>query len=245
MAAQRKFAVFDIDGTLIRWQLFHALIDELIRTGYFESEFYEDIYAARADWKRRTHEESFDDYERLLTEKFDATLKGRAVAPFLEAGQKVMDKYKDQVYTYTRNLIRTLKNEGYVLFSISGSPHELVAMLADHYSFDGYAGSTLEERDGIFTGSVDAVRSKRKIEILTQLMAKHNLTAAGSIGVGDSESDIPLLKMVENPIAFNPSKKLFQHARDKGWRVVIERKNMVYELEPQDGTYLLAKTNID
>ncbi|MDB5164640.1 MAG: family hydrolase, partial [Candidatus Saccharibacteria bacterium] len=44
---------------------------------------------------------------------------------------------------------------------------------------------------------------------------------------------------VEQPIAFNPSKDLFEHAQKEGWNVVLERKNMVYRLEPQDGRYQL------
>ncbi len=240
MAAQRKFAVFDIDGTLIRWQLFHAVIDELVRTGYFEPEFYEDIHAARTNWKQRTHETSFDDYEQLLVSKFDETLQGRAVAPFLKAGQTVITEHKNRVYTYTRNLMRSLKSEGYLLFAISGSPHELIGELAERYGFDEYTGLKIEERNGIFTGKVDVPNAEHKVEILKQLMAKHNLTITDSIAVGDSERDIAMLNFVKQPIAFNPSKKLFQHARDRSWKVIIERKNMIYKLEPNNGGYLLA-----
>ena len=51
-----------------------------------------------------------------------------------------------------------------------------------------------------------------------------------------------MLSTVEQPIAFNPTKQLFEHARTYGWRIVLERKNMVYELEPRDGSYILAQT---
>ena len=79
--------------------------------------------------------------------------------------------------------------------------------------------------------------------VLQELVKKHRATMPGSIAVGDGSSDISMLEMVELPIAFNPEKKLFDYASAKGWKIVIERKNMVYELEKQDGRYILAKTN--
>jgi phosphoserine phosphatase len=52
-----------------------------------------------------------------------------------------------------------------------------------------------------------------------------------------------MLKLVENPTAFNPEKKLFDHAAKQGWKIAIERKNVSYELERADGKYQLVKTN--
>jgi phosphoserine phosphatase len=46
--------------------------------------------------------------------------------------------------------------------------------------------------------------------------------------------------LVENPIAFNPEKKLFDYAQGKNWKIVLERKNMVYELENKNGQYELV-----
>ena len=52
----------------------------------------------------------------------------------------------------------------------------------------------------------------------------------GSTAVGDTESDIPMLEVVGHPIAFNPNTKLAEHAQEKGWRIVVERKDVIYEL---------------
>src|SRR5258708_31586089 len=34
-----------------------------------------------------------------------------------------------------------------------------------------------------------------------------------SLGVGDTESDVPFLEMVASPICFNPNKRLYRHAK--------------------------------
>ena len=51
-----------------------------------------------------------------------------------------------------------------------------------------------------------------------------------SIAIGDAWGDIPLLEIVGNPIAFNPSMDLAKVAKQKGWRVVVERKDVIYEI---------------
>ena len=239
----RPFAVFDIDGTLIRWQLYHALADELVRLGEIETKAFEQVKAARMTWKNRSDENSFDKYEIALVNLVNQAVTGISVQAFEAACQAVLAEYKDQVYTFTRDLIKQLKDEDYLLFVISASQAEIVKLLADYYGFDDFGGTVYEQVDGKFTGRSDPLRSQRKPEYLEGLVSKHGADWQGSIAVGDSESDIPMLERVERPIAFNPSKPLFEHASTKGWRIVVERKNMVYELEATDGRYLLAQTN--
>lgn len=239
----RPFAVFDIDGTLIRWQLYHALADELARQGKLDADQFQKVRAARMDWKKRSGETSFDAYEQTLIAVFDQALTGIKVADLEQACQTVIAEYKDQVYTYTRDLIRDLQAQNYLLFAISASQAEIVGLLADYYGFDDYGGSTYETKDGYFTGKIDLLMSEQKPAYLKKLVAKHGAKWQGSIAVGDSQSDIPMLSAVEKPIAFNPNKALYEHAVAQQWPIVVERKNMIYKLEPSDGSYLLAQTD--
>ncbi|MGI0134008.1 MAG: HAD family hydrolase [Candidatus Micrarchaeaceae archaeon] len=241
MMASRPFAVFDIDGTLIRWQLYHALADELGESGKLDPEKFAEVKRARTAWKKRKGSSTFDAYEQLLVDLIGRAITGIKVEDFKLACDKVMEEYKDQVYTYTRDLIRDLKGQGYLLFTISASQDIIVGMLADYYGFDDWGGSVYEIADGHFTGEKVVLRGKRKTTLLKELVTRHKATWKGSIGVGDSEGDIPMLEAVEKPIAFNPNELLFKHAVQQGWKVVVERKNMVYELEPGSGKYTLHK----
>jgi phosphoserine phosphatase len=58
------------------------------------------------------------------------------------------------------------------------------------------------------------------------------LALEGSYGLGDTESDAPFLEIVENPIAFNPNYNLKKIAEEKGWRIVVEKKDVIYEIHP-------------
>ncbi len=235
----KKFAVFDIDGTLIRWQLYHAVVDNLAKQGLLGDNAVEKLHEARMRWKRREHPEAFRTYELELITMYEAAVTGIGTAQFDKAVKAVANEYNTQTYTYTRDLITQLKKDGYVLFAISGSHTELVEHIAHHYGFDDWVGSTYERTDGTFTGK-SFVASHDKKAILQDLIKKHSVTLAASVAVGDSKSDAVMLKMVEQPIAFNPDRALLQIAQQHGWDIVVERKNVIYKLEQRDGRYILA-----
>ncbi len=238
----RPFAVFDIDGTLIRWQLYHAIAEALAKRGYIDARTHQKIRDARMLWKRRTHGEAFGAYQSELVIVYEKLLLDLSVKSFNEAVQVVFDEYKDQVYTYTRELIKQLKKDGYLLFAISGSQMEIVSKISKHYGFDDCVGTIYEHEGDKFTGAVTLHLGGKNV-VLKELIKKHHASLKGSVAVGDGASDISMLEMVKIPIAFNPEKKLFDYAKGKGWKIVVERKNMVYELEKKDGRYVLAKTS--
>jgi HAD superfamily hydrolase (TIGR01490 family) len=236
----RPFAAFDIDGTVIRWQLYHAVIDQLAKNGQIDKGAFERVRQTRMNWKRRTGEDSFLGYEAELIQVFDEALSGMSVTEFVKAVDTTFEEYKDQVYTYTRDLIHQLKAKNYLLFAISGSPDIIVEKLAKYYGFDDFAATSFPASGGRFTGTKELSIGK-KPQLLSQLIAKHGAGLKNSIAVGDSEGDITMLEMVGRPIAFNPSKKLFNHAIKRGWEIIVERKNVVYELGPENSKYVLKK----
>lgn len=235
----QKFAVFDIDGTLIRWQLYHGITDYLAGIGVLSSESMRDVKEARMRWKRRETPDSFHDYEMKLIELYESSLANISPKDLDKAAVEVAKKYKTQVYVYTRNLIKSLKDQGYFLIAISGSHDEIVAHVAESYGFDYAVGSKFERVGNKFTGK-KFIASKNKNIVLEEIIEKFNLSLSGSYAVGDTINDSPILAMVENPIAFNPNKALLDVAKQKHWKIVVERKNVSYELAPDiNGKYYL------
>lgn len=233
------FAAFDIDGTFIRWQLFHSIVHDHGKHGLLTPGAHERIREARMQWKRREADADFATYEDVLVTEYLAALKNMSTSDYLKIVDDIFDEYKDQTFTYTRNLAKDLKAKGYMLLAISGSHHEIVTKLAKHHGFDDAIGASLEQIDGQFSGKIDTPIFD-KAKVLDALIAKHNLTTEGSYAVGDSTSDAPMLAMVEHPIAFNPDKKFFAVAQANKWDIVIERKNMAYQLRYQGGGYRLV-----
>jgi HAD superfamily hydrolase (TIGR01490 family) len=234
----KKFAVFDLDGTLIRWQLYHAEVDKLAKAGHLGPDAREKLHEARMRWKRREPAYSFRDYEVALIETYENSVQSINPAAFDEVMISVIDEYKDQVYTYTRDLAARLKSEGYTLLAISGSHEELVAAVAQHYDFDDWIGTRYKRKSGAFTGE-KYVASHDKQAALQSLITKHGLGLTDSYAVGDSKSDAPMLEMVDHPIAFNPDQALKDIVATNGSDIVVERKNVVYELHSATGRYTL------
>ncbi|MDQ3123230.1 MAG: HAD family phosphatase [bacterium] len=233
-----KFAVFDIDGTLFRSGLYREVVHELIRIDALNSKLLDLFADKEAHWHKRSHGSAFKEFEEAMAMAFDRELPKLRVTDFDAACNSVIEAKKDNVYVYTRDLAYKLKSDGYTLIAISGSQVELVEPFAKHYGFDIWIGQQYERGEEYFTGHAVKTHKDKDI-ILSQLIREHGLTLQGSIGVGDSMGDYEFLQMVERPIAFNPEEKLFEKAKAQGWKVVVERKNNIYELEMHNSQYIL------
>ena len=226
----RKVAVFDIDGTLFRSSLLIELVDALIQEGIFSPDvgkLYEKSYK---DWLNR--KDSYENYIWAVIMAFNSNIKGVPYGQFLEVAQKVVAFHKSRVYRYTRDLIQDLKKKNYFLLAISQSPKTVLDPFCEEFGFDKVYGRLYETDDKeIFTGNAmyDTLMQD-KAKVLQRAVSKEGLTLKDSYGVGDTESDIPLLKLVEHPVCFNPNQKLYTYAKHAGWPIVVERKDVVYRL---------------
>jgi HAD superfamily phosphoserine phosphatase-like hydrolase len=138
-----------------------------------------------------------------------------------------------RVYRYTRDLIKELKSQGYFLIAISQSPKSILDEFCSQYGFDSVYGRIYEiGPQDRFTGEVTDIHLiKNKATIVKRVFDRHpELTREGSIAVGDTDGDIPLLESVERPICFNPNQTLYTQAKRNGWEIVVERKDVIYKL---------------
>lgn len=239
----QKLALFDLDGTLFRWQLYHALVFELKNLGVFSEKTAENIDLALIEWqgKRKT----WDEYEIVVMDELKSYLPGMKVATFETAARRVVEGSGHKIYSYTRKLASSLKADGYFLLAVTGSYQEVAEPFAKIYGFDDCIGALLPRSDGAFTGP-DSVRAVygQKAERVHEYLSNKDITLEGSIAVGDSGSDIDMLELATRPIAFNPSVELLDVALERGWQVTIERKNIAYTMQKgSDGHVVLAQTD--
>ncbi len=227
---KRKVAKFDIDGTIFRSSLLIELTEDLIQEGIFPLKA-EDIYK-RAYKKWTDRKGSYEDYIMAVVEAFLKHINGVKYKDYEKIAKKVITFHRNRVYRFTRDLVRELHKKKYYLLAISHSPREIVKEFTKTMGFDKTYGWIYEVGENKkFTGkSLYEDKISDKAKILNRAVKKESLTLKNSIGVGDTESDIAFLKMVENPICFNPNQKLYRAARRRGWQIVVERKNMIYKL---------------
>lgn len=230
MSAQKRgVAVFDVDGTIFRSSLFIQLVERLIERGHIPADMHRAYRKEQDKWVNR--EGTYDDYIHAMVRASDKYFKGIFYGDFRDAAKYVVDAQWKRVYRYTRGLIKELKKEGYFLLAVSHSPKTILDFFCPKLGFDKAYGVVYQigPQDRLTGEVTDQHIIFNKANTLKRAVEKENLTLKGSIGVGDSESDIPFLEMVEKPICFNPSSKLYHHAKRNDWKVVVERKDVVYE----------------
>ncbi len=230
MDTTKKVAFFDIDGTVFRSSLLIEVVEECIKKGVFPESAREGYYTEYDSWKNR--EGSYEMYMEAVIHTFLIHIRGVFYGDFADVGKSVVEEQGKRTYRYTRDLIQDLRSKGYAVVAISQSPKTILDSFCASYGFDKVYGRVYEigPRD-LFTGVVteeDFIKDKARV--VARVIEKEGYTREGSIGVGDTESDIPLLESVEMPICFNPNKGLYEYAQSKKWPVVVERKDVVYTL---------------
>jgi HAD superfamily hydrolase (TIGR01490 family) len=231
----KKLAIFDIDGTIFRSSLLIELTEALIDQGIFDILVRKNYQKEHTLWLNRKG--SYECYIEVVVRAFMDNLKGVYYSDFERVVKEVAVEQKNRVYCFTRDLIKDLRRKGYFLVAISQSPKTILDQFAKDLPFDKIYGRLYElGPSDRFTGKViDEHLIINKANIVKRVLQKEEVTLKGSVAVGDTEGDISILEMVENPICFNPNATLYRHAKRNGWRVVVERKDVVYEIEGVSG----------
>ena len=211
-------AIFDLDNTLIGgdsdylWGEF--LCDEGIITDresfqkmndyfYHQYEIGElDIYAwAEFSFKVLT-EFSFDELSDLRQKFVDTKIK----PIFLKKAQSCINGHKEN---------------GHQVLVITASNTFITKPVVEMYGIRHLLATEPEFKSGRFTGKVSGIPcfQSGKIDNLMPWLEKNNESLIGSYFYSDSHNDLPLLELVDNPIAVNSDEILTSAAHENGWQV--------------------------
>jgi hypothetical protein len=118
-------------------------------------------------------------------------------------------------------------------------------LLGSHERFTARFAVPIERDGNALTGQITRFVPYSKGRIITGYAKEHGFDLADAIAIGDSGGDTAILEVVGHPIAFNPNEELLAIATANRWPVVIERKNISYELETrEDGEIVVKNTTI-
>lgn len=231
-------AFFDIDGTLYREGMITAIFKKLIKSDIISQELWYNELKERYDrWDKRIG--NYDDYLVKMAELYIEAIKGLHQAQIEFIAKKVIQQKGDRVYTFIRERINWHKEQGHRIITVSGSPFELVREMSIKYGFDDYFGSQYEiDSNARYTGNVfplwDSENKRKKIGEIVNL---YDIELDKSYGYGDTAGDFQMLKLVGNPVAMNPTRELLSKITEDSAiknkiMIVVERKDMVYKLNP-------------
>jgi len=115
------------------------------------------------------------------------------------------------------------QDQGRQVYIVTAASQDLAEILAQVLAFDGAIGSQFSEVvDGVYTGRPTGLFIYRadKARAVQQLAEQRNIDLADSYAYSDSESDLPMLRVVGNPVAVNPDRELLRIAREEDWEIV-------------------------
>ncbi|MCE9586009.1 HAD family phosphatase [Candidatus Uhrbacteria bacterium] len=229
-----RLGVFDMDGTCYRDSLTIDLFDRLRAKGVLKDERFRDVDRLKRLWKDRQTSDAYETYVRALVEIIENGAFSAPVSIVSSVCNELVEEKGRQVYEFTRELVTTLRDLGYTLAAISGSPRPAVEAFVRPFDFKIIRATEYEVVDGFYTGRIAARPVDDKATALQEIIDSCGAKAEDVIAVGDTGSDYGMLRAVGYPIAFNPSLALKRCIRSEGvpvWGrpigIVTQRKDDV------------------
>ena len=214
-------AIFDLDHTLLSGDSDHAWGQFLVDRGLVDPEvhqrrndhFYEQYKAGSLD----IHE-YLEFAMRPLTE-YDADHMHAERDIFLN------DRMEPLVSQKARNLIRHHEERGDTLLIITATNGFVTYPIAERLGIAHIIAPHPEVIDGRYTGKTVGIPSFQdgKVTRLKSWMEEHQHDMQGSYFYSDSHNDLPLLRLVDHPVAVDPDPTLQAEAEANGWPVISLR----------------------
>lgn len=221
---KQNLALFDLDNTLLagdsdyNWSLF--LIGEGLLDGETHQQRNEQFYQ---DYKNG----NLDIYAFL---EFQLKPLSQHPKKFLdELHLKYMEKVIRPMMTQkAQALVNQHKAAGDLCIVITATNSFVTKPIAAAYGIEHLIGTDPEMKGGEYTGGVQGVPSfqEGKVTRINQWLAEHGKQLTDfetSYFYSDSHNDLPLMKLVTNPVAVDADDTLTAYAQQHGWPLISLR----------------------
>ena len=214
-------AIFDLDNTLIGgdsddlWGQFvceQGLVDSVDFAPRSE-QFYTDYQAGDLD---------IHAYLRHTL----GTLKGHSLEQLHAWHREFMaSKIKPIMLPAAFDLIADHRRRGHELLIITATNRFITAPIAAVLGVENLIACEAEIVNGLYTGEPSGVPSYQagKVTRLQQWLESRSIGLDGAWFYSDSHNDLPLLALVDNPVAVDPDATLRARALELGWPVISLR----------------------
>ena len=121
-----------------------------------------------------------------------------------------------------QNCINQHKERGDTVLVMTASTSFVTAPIVKKYGINHLLATEPEIKAGRYTGGVAGIPcfQSGKVDKLMPWLQKNEETLTGSTFYSDSHNDLPLLELVDNPVAVNADKILTKIAEKKGWEIL-------------------------
>jgi len=213
-----SLAIFDLDNTLIGGD-----------SDFLWGEFIGEEGIVDANAYRKKNEYFYQQYDLGTLDIYAwlefclEPLTRYSMAELQELHHRFMiQKIEPILLDKAQNCINRHKERGDTVLVITASTSFVTAPIVKKYGINHLLATEPEIKAGRYTGGVSGIPCFQagKIDKLMPWLQKNKETLTGSTFYSDSHNDLPLLELVDNPVAVNADKILTQIAEKKGWKVL-------------------------
>ncbi len=219
-----SLAIFDLDNTL--------LADD---SDYLWGQFLVDKGIVDADYYAQENDRFYQEYKEGnldIIEFLNFSLK-----PLADNSLKDLSQWRKQfieeiihpiLLAPAQELINKHKQRGDTLLVITATNKFVTEPIVNLYGISHLIATTPEFINDKYTGNIAGTPCFQdgKVTRLKQWLQETGHSLSNSWFYSDSHNDLPLLKLVDFPVAVNPDEALQQHATDNNWPIISLREQL-------------------
>lgn len=214
----RRVAFFDLDKTVLATSATLALTGPLLRSGLMSH--LDLARGLQAQLGYHLLDASHERSERVK-DSLSSMVAGWPVSEFERVMNEALhSQIEPIVYREALDAISAHHAAGHAVILSSASAEAIVRPIMQLLGANGMIATVLEERGGVYTGSIAHYNyGEAKAIAARELAARNGWDLTQSWAYSDSVTDEPLLRVVGNPVAVNPDRPLAKIAREEGWQI--------------------------
>jgi HAD superfamily hydrolase (TIGR01490 family) len=216
---ERGAAFFDLDRTLMAGSSAYQFGRAAFKAGLISRR-----RLAADTWEniRFRMRGSTDTSMEAIKDRIFALLEGVRVRDMQRLAPDVLAGVLPRLYPKMLAIAYEHQDAGRPVFICTAASQEMAELMATVLTLDGAVGTMFEAVDGHYTGRGGGPFNYRegKAQAIRELAEREDIDLAASWAYSDSESDLPMLRLVGHPVAVNPDAELARVARAEGWEVL-------------------------
>ncbi len=216
-----SLAIFDLDNTLIADDSDFLWGQFLVDRGIVDKDLYE-----------QANKKFYDDYKQGSLDIVE--FLNFSLAPLAQHDAEQLYRWRAEfvetlikpiTLAAAHDLVEKHRAAGDTLLVITATNRFVTEPIVKLYGIDNLLATTPEFIDGRYTGKFNGTPcfQQGKVTLLQDWLANSTEILAGSSFYSDSHNDLPLLNLVDNPIAVDPDEKLRAAAQQADWPIISLR----------------------
>ena len=209
-------ALFDLDYTLLDGDCEYLWSDFLFKNRLVDAQFVDGIARYYEDYEMGSLD--MYEYEAYLLQP----LKSFSTEKLLSLRKIYLESIPALIRPALLARLEWHRAQKHELLLITASNSFLAEPIAALLNFSNLICTQIEMIENEFTWNIKGTPAFQdgKTQLLDHWLCQRGLSLKGSWGYSDSHNDLPLLQIVEHPVAVTPDPVLGRYARKSGWEII-------------------------